>query len=91
MSTIDLTSADAPVAQPAEGRTGRGRRGHSTARDLLTPGTIIAAVILGITILWALLPGLFTGHDPVDGGDTAALLAPSAEHWFGTDQIGRDV
>ena len=91
MSTINLTSADAPVAQPAEGRTGRGRRGHSTARDLLTPGTIIAAVILGITILWALLPGLFTGHDPVDGGDTAALLAPSAEHWFGTDQIGRDV
>lgn len=55
------------------------------------PLTIAAAVVLVIVIAWALIPGLFTRQDPDDGGDTAALLPPSAAHWFGTDEIGRDV
>lgn len=53
--------------------------------------TVVAGVVLLTPVLWAIAPGLFTGHDPIDGGDTASLLAPSAEHWFGTDQVGRDV
>ncbi|WP_349826590.1 ABC transporter permease [Brevibacterium litoralis] len=74
--------------------TTRGRAtGTALTRFLRRTGplTIVAAGILLIAVLMALVPGLFTRENPLDGGDTAALLAPSADHWFGTDQTGRDV
>ncbi|WCZ33040.1 ABC transporter permease [Corynebacterium massiliense] len=57
----------------------------------LSPLTVASLVILAIAILWALVPGLFTNQNPIQGGDTPALLAPSGEHWFGTDPVGRDL
>jgi peptide/nickel transport system permease protein len=57
----------------------------------LTPTAVIAALIALVAVLAAVFPALFTGFDPNDGGETPALLSPSATHWFGTDQIGRDV
>ncbi|WP_209325564.1 ABC transporter permease [Brevibacterium renqingii] len=60
------------------------------ARGAVTSATVVSALVLLIAIAWALFPGLFTHFDPNDGGDTPALLAPSLEHWFGTDQTGRD-
>src|ERR1700709_1174821 len=30
-------------------------------------------------------------HDPLASDTAAALKAPSAAHWFGTDQLGRDI
>lgn len=71
-------------------RPGSGRR-RSSAGALIGPATVISGLVLLIAVLWALLPGLFTQYDPNDGGTTPALLAPSLEHWFGTDQTGRDV
>ena len=53
----------------------------------LSPLTVASLVILAIAILWALVPGLFTNQNPIQGGDTPALLAPSGEHWFGTDPV----
>ena len=44
-------------------------------------------VILGVAALW---PGLFAG-DPLAADPFQVLQAPSAAHWFGTDQLGRDV
>ncbi|WAL39425.1 ABC transporter permease [Brevibacterium sp. BRM-1] len=57
----------------------------------IRPLTLAAAAVIALVIAWALAPGLFTRQDPNDGGTTAALLAPSGAHWFGTDEIGRDV
>ena len=51
----------------------------------------IAAGVLGIIVLLAIIPGFFTPIDPIAANTSAVLLAPSAEHWFGTDQLGRDV
>ena len=42
-------------------------------------------------IAWSLAPGLFTSHSPVNGIPADKLLGPSAEHWFGTDHLGRDL
>ncbi|GAA0943609.1 ABC transporter permease [Nonomuraea longicatena] len=50
-----------------------------------------AWLTLALAVLWALVPGLFTGHDPLSGVPADKLLPPSAEHWFGTDAVGRDL
>lgn len=56
----------------------------------LPVSTILAVLVLILVISAALLPGLYTNYDPLVGVDRA-LLAPSPQHWFGTDAIGRDV
>ena len=48
-------------------------------------------VMVGLVLLVALFPRLFTGQNPVDQNIEAILQAPSAAHFFGTDNFGRDV
>ena len=55
------------------------------------PGAALgAALVLGFLGL-ALLAPLVAAQDPVATSWTALRQAPSAAHWFGTDEIGRDV
>lgn len=56
----------------------------------VTWGLVLSIAILVIAVLWALVPGLFTSHDPLKGDVREKLQGPSGEHWFGTDQLGRD-
>lgn len=59
------------------------------------PGAVIAlslaGVVLAVIALAAVAPGLLATHDPLLTDVRAALQPPSAAHWFGTDQSGRDV
>ena len=48
-------------------------------------------VLLGLMALVAIASPLFATHDPVRLDPIQRLAPPSAEHWFGTDQLGRDV
>lgn len=50
-----------------------------------------ALAVLAIIAAMALVPGLIAPADPLQTDVRAALEAPSAAHWFGTDQSGRDV
>ena len=52
---------------------------------------MLGFVLLALILLMAFFPFLFTGKDPYEQDLMNALLAPSGEHWFGTDQYGRDV
>lgn len=61
-----------------------------TIRFEVPPGVIVAAVVLATLIVMALTPGIFTRVDPLLANAAATFLAPSAEHPFGTDQLGRD-
>lgn len=56
-------------------------------RLVLGAAVVVLAVIAGA----AVAPGLLATHDPLLTDVRAALQPPSAAHWFGTDQSGRDV
>lgn len=51
----------------------------------------IASAVVLLALAWALLPGAFTSYDPLAVDQARRLLPPSAEHWFGTDLLGRDL
>lgn len=51
----------------------------------------LALVVIVTVMLWAALPFLFTNADPLSGIGGQQLLAPSWEHWMGTDALGRDL
>ena len=53
--------------------------------------TALAALIVVTILAWAVVPQLFTGHDPLVGVPADKFTPPSADHFFGTDQLGRDV
>lgn len=46
--------------------------------------------LIGIAAAMALLALVYTPYDPIALNFEARLAPPSAEHWFGTDQFGRD-
>lgn len=58
---------------------------------LRSPGLALAWVYIALMVAFAFVPSLFATHDPLAGQASAALTAPSAEHWFGTDATGRDL
>ena len=55
------------------------------------PIILAGIVLLGLMALVAIASPLFATHDPVRLDPIQRLAPPSAEHWFGTDQLGRDV
>ncbi|MCM3923003.1 ABC transporter permease [Frankia sp. AiPs1] len=63
----------------------------SAVRRLPRPGLLVAMAIVILILLAAVAPGLLTSHGPADGDLQATLQGPSGRHWFGTDQLGRDV
>lgn len=53
---------------------------------------MIGVVLLAVLLLFALAAALgLLPHDPITQDAAARMQAPSASHWFGTDQFGRDV
>ena len=55
------------------------------------PGYVLGLVLISFLALVALFPWLFTDRSPVAISIPDALRPPSAEHWFGTDEVGRDI
>ena len=64
------------------------RRAGELARQ---PILVLAWVIVLVVIGWAIAPHLFTSYSPYLGDNAASFAPPSAEHWFGTDRLGRDL
>ncbi len=80
----------APLARPAPGANASpwrraGRRLVQRRAAMLGLAIVLAFLALAVLAPW-LAP-----HDPIATSWSAIRKPPSAEHWFGTDDIGRDV
>src|SRR5258708_12663288 len=53
--------------------------------------TAFAFGLLIVIIFAALFGPYVVPYDPLASDTAAALKPPSAAHWFGTDQLGRDI
>jgi peptide/nickel transport system permease protein len=61
-------------------------------RNLTHQGTfVVGAIILGFWIISAIFGSLLVPHDPLAQNLLSINQAPSGSHWFGTDQLGRDM
>lgn len=56
-----------------------------------SPLTLVGGVIIVLILLLMVLSPWITPHDPNAINLSARLLPPSAAHWFGTDEVGRDL
>ncbi len=59
--------------------------------DLPPVGVWLSFVVLALLIVAAVLPNVFAPGDPMYGKPADSFEPPSAAHWFGTDQLGRDL
>lgn len=48
-------------------------------------------IFLMVLVVIALFAPYLVPHDPVEQDLTKVMIAPSAEHWLGTDELGRDI
>lgn len=88
-AALGLARPVGPGADPSPRRTTDLRR---VLRFLLRrPGLVVSVLVVVLMVLAAFWPGLFTSKDPLHGVPSENFRAPSAAHWFGTDELGRDV
>lgn len=80
-SSLEATA----YAPPATGSAARPKRRRLPLDVTLAAGFLaILAVVLAV-------PHWLTHWDPLVGDITQSLQSPNAQHWFGTDRLGRDV
>jgi peptide/nickel transport system permease protein len=60
-------------------------------RLLRRKGALFGLAVIVLFILLAVLAPLVSPYDPTAQSWTSVRKAPSALHWFGTDDVGRDV
>jgi peptide/nickel transport system permease protein len=64
---------------------------RATRRLLRSKPAIFGLTILILFLAIAILAPLLTPYDPIVQSWTAVRKPPSAMHWFGTDDLGRDI
>ncbi len=82
-------SATTPESPPAG--SGRGFLDHVLYVLGENPITAFAFALFAMIVLVALFGPALIPYDPLESNAARALQPPSADHWFGTDNLGRDV
>ncbi|CAM9408231.1 ABC transporter permease [Klebsiella variicola] len=67
------------------------RDGGRYRNPWLAPGTSIPLLLVLLLVVAVFFPSLFTPYTPEQMVFSAILQPPDLRHWFGTDQLGRDV
>lgn len=59
---------------------------------LTNPTALVGLIVVVLLVLMGIFaPWLSMGQSPIAQDLTGRLAPPSAEHWFGTDELGRDI
>lgn len=94
----DQVLGNSAGAEASTGQTNRGGSGRSVTpwKRFRTswvgrPSVILSLLWLGAVLVAAVAPGFIAPGDPLVGDVSEKLLPPGPEHWFGTDQLGRDL
>jgi len=85
MTAIGITTATAVA--PANAKPWR----RAVRRLVKRRGAMVGAVVVLFFVLVAVAAPLIAPYEPVATSWSAVRKPPSLEHWFGTDEIGRDV
>ncbi|MFD9548607.1 ABC transporter permease [Nocardia salmonicida] len=92
-STIIEAVAVAPATEPPARRP-RPPGGFDLAERarflLRRPGLVLSVLVVGAVVLAAFVPELFASRDPLRATPAQRFAPPSTQHWFGTDELGRD-
>ncbi|OAN76384.1 D-ala-D-ala transporter subunit [Jannaschia sp. EhC01] len=84
----DWLLSDSPASR---GQAASGRAYRITLDLLRNPLAVAGALIIAGLILTAIFAGVIAPDGPGGQFLDRRLQPPSSEHWFGTDQLGRDI
>jgi len=89
MSATSL--AETPAATPRDDVAALPRTQHLLSRLIRRPLGVISLAVLVLLVISAIFAPLIAPHSP----DTISVIdrfhGPSSVHWFGTDELGRDL
>jgi peptide/nickel transport system permease protein len=60
-------------------------------RLLKRKGAVVGMLVIATFVLLAVFAPLIAPYDPIATSWSLVRKAPSAQHWFGTDDLGRDI
>lgn len=89
MANVTDWLLDESPASRLQARMGRGYRiVLALSRN---PLAVVGAIIVALLVFTALAAPLIATADPIAQNLSQRLLPPSAQHWMGTDELGRDI
>lgn len=89
MTASAAVPVDSVPVRSVTAETGPWRRGWRRLRR--RKGAVAGLAIVCVFVAMAIFAPWLAPFDPIETSWSAIRKAPSAEHWFGTDEIGRDV
>lgn len=89
--TLAAPAAAQPVQPQSRNEALRENVMRNVNRLVRNPLTVVGLVVIALLLLTALFAPQIATHDPLLQDLNNTLKAPSNEHWFGTDEYGRDV
>jgi len=94
MSDTDSIPVDAPVTQPIfapKAAVAQPKPPSFMVRLLKKPLAVASLIWLAFIVLFGIVGQIWTPYDPISVQLKVFKQLPSAEHWLGTDALGRDV
>ncbi|HEY4203072.1 MAG TPA: ABC transporter permease, partial [Devosiaceae bacterium] len=86
MTDATLSTMPITVSEELESPSRRALR-----RLFQRKGAVVGLVVIATFILLVLLASLILPYDPIATSWSLVRKPPSSAHWFGTDELGRDV